>query len=61
MTMWGDQVLVHRDHMGVGRKLYNTSQGPFEVVERPSEQAAVIMNDGILEKVHVNRLKRFHD
>ena len=59
--MWGDQVLVHRDPIRVGRKLYSTWQGPFEVVERPSEQTAVIMNNGILDKVHVIRLKRFHN
>ena len=35
--------------------------GNFEVTEPPSEQTTVIIKDGKLEKVHVNRLKIFYD
>ena len=59
--MWGDQVLVHRDPMKVGRKLYNSWDGPYTVIEIPSSQTAVIQVGNKLEKAHVNRLKRFHD
>ena len=58
---WGDLVLLQRDVLGTGKKLQNQWHGPYEVQERPSEQTAVIMKDGKFERVHVNRLKRFHD
>ena len=59
--MKGDQVLVHRDPMGVGRKLYSAWQGPFQIVALPSEQTATISDGNKFETVHLNRLRKFYD
>lgn len=59
--MWGDLVLVQANPMGVGQKLQSYWRGPYEIVELPSEQTTVIKNGNKLEKIHNNRLKKYHD
>ena len=57
---YGDLVLVEVSAVTAGSKLQSNWRGPYEVVELPSEQTTVIKNGNKLEKVHNNRLKKFH-
>lgn len=59
--MWGEKVLVQVIPTGVGQKLQSTWRGPYTVQEVPSEQTVLIRNGRKLEKIHVNRLKRYYD
>ena len=58
--MWGELVLVEANPTGSGQKLQSYWRGPYEVVDLPSEQTTVIKNGNKLEKIHNNRLKKFH-
>ena len=60
IPMWGEQVLVQANPMGVGQKLQNLWRGPYEIVDLPSDQTAVVKNGNKLEKVHLNRLRRYY-
>lgn len=59
--MWGDLVLVQANPTGVGQKLQNIWRGPYTVLDIPSEQTAIIQNGRKIEKIHVNRLKKYND
>ena len=58
--MWGDQVLVYANPMGVGQKLQSPWRGPYPIVDLPSEHTAIIKNGNKFEKVHLNRLKKYN-
>ena len=61
IPMWGDQVLKHTNPVGSGLKLQSSWRGPYVIVDLPREQTAIIKDGNRIEKVHLNRLKRFHD
>ena len=61
IPMWGDLVMLQNNPTGKGRKIQPNFSGPYEIVSLPSEQTAIIKINSRLERVHLNRLRKFND
>ena len=57
--MWGDLVMLQNNPTGKGRKLQPSYIGPFPIIHFPTEQTAIIKNGSKLERVHLNRFRKF--